>query len=223
MRRRTGSTASTSPRRWHRKPLPPRPAPWALRGAIPWPCFPSADTTWRTISGTGCEMGSRIPHPPKIFHVNWFRKGADGKFLWPGYGENVRVLKWMLERIEGRAAATETPIGIVPDAGRADSRRARCDSRDDGGTAERRSRRVDEGARRSRGISSRNSASACPPKSATSTTGWASVCNMSQRAPNSSGEPGTGCNFRPGAFGWRVTAQSPAGRRRHEIPGRLAG
>jgi phosphoenolpyruvate carboxykinase (GTP) len=62
------------------------------------------------------EMGKRIPHPPKIFHVNWFRKGADGKFLWPGYGENVRVLKWMLERIEGTAAATETPIGCVPAA-----------------------------------------------------------------------------------------------------------
>ena len=60
------------------------------------------------------EMGRRIPHPPRVFHVNWFRKGADGKFLWPGYGENVRVLKWILERIEGKAAATETPIGIVP-------------------------------------------------------------------------------------------------------------
>lgn len=60
------------------------------------------------------DMGQRVPHPPKVFHVNWFRKGADGKFLWPGYGENVRVLKWMLERIEGSAAATETPIGIVP-------------------------------------------------------------------------------------------------------------
>jgi phosphoenolpyruvate carboxykinase (GTP) len=46
--------------------------------------------------------------------VNWFRRGADGRFLWPGYGENVRILKWMLERIEGRAAATETPIGFVP-------------------------------------------------------------------------------------------------------------
>src|SRR5215472_5122536 len=60
------------------------------------------------------DMGKRIPHPPKIFHVNWFRKGANGKFLWPGYGENARVLKWMLERIEGKAAATETPIGAVP-------------------------------------------------------------------------------------------------------------
>jgi phosphoenolpyruvate carboxykinase (GTP) len=59
-------------------------------------------------------MGKRIPKPPKIFHVNWFRKGAEGKFLWPGYGENVRVLKWILERVEGRGAAQETPIGFVP-------------------------------------------------------------------------------------------------------------
>jgi phosphoenolpyruvate carboxykinase (GTP) len=62
-------------------------------------------------------MGKKIPHPPKIFHVNWFRKGADGKFLWPGYGENVRVLKWILERVEGRGAAQETPIGHVPTRG----------------------------------------------------------------------------------------------------------
>jgi phosphoenolpyruvate carboxykinase (GTP) len=62
------------------------------------------------------EMGKRIPHPPKIFNVNWFRKGADGKFLWPGYGDNVRVLKWILERVEGRGAAQETPIGYVPKA-----------------------------------------------------------------------------------------------------------
>jgi phosphoenolpyruvate carboxykinase (GTP) len=60
------------------------------------------------------DMGRRIPHPPKIFHVNWFRKGADGKFLWPGFGENVRVLKWILERVEGKGKAMETPIGFVP-------------------------------------------------------------------------------------------------------------
>ncbi len=60
------------------------------------------------------NMGKKIPHPPKIFHVNWFRKGADGKFLWPGYGENVRILKWILERVEGRGDARETPIGFVP-------------------------------------------------------------------------------------------------------------
>jgi phosphoenolpyruvate carboxykinase (GTP) len=63
------------------------------------------------------EMGRKLKNPPKIFHVNWFRRGDDGKFLWPGYGENVRVLKWMLDRIEGSAAATETPIGNVPAPG----------------------------------------------------------------------------------------------------------
>jgi phosphoenolpyruvate carboxykinase (GTP) len=60
------------------------------------------------------EMGKKTPNPPKIFNVNWFRRGSDGKFLWPGFGENVRVLKWILERVEGRGAAVETPIGYVP-------------------------------------------------------------------------------------------------------------
>jgi phosphoenolpyruvate carboxykinase (GTP) len=67
--------------------------------------------------GHWLEMGKKIPHPPKIFHVNWFRRGNDGKFLWPGYGENVRVLKWILERVEGRGQAEETPIGYVPAPG----------------------------------------------------------------------------------------------------------
>ncbi len=51
---------------------------------------------------------------PKIFNVNWFRKGADGKFLWPGYGDNIRVLEWIFERVEGKASAVETSIGYVP-------------------------------------------------------------------------------------------------------------
>jgi phosphoenolpyruvate carboxykinase (GTP) len=51
---------------------------------------------------------------PKIFYVNWFRRDAEGKFVWPGFGENIRVIKWALERIDGKAAAIDTPIGRVP-------------------------------------------------------------------------------------------------------------
>jgi len=54
---------------------------------------------------------------PRIFYVNWFRKGEDGKFLWPGYGENSRVLAWIFRRCEGKAQALETPIGLVPPVG----------------------------------------------------------------------------------------------------------
>jgi len=53
-------------------------------------------------------------HLPKIFYVNWFQKGEDGKFLWPGFGENGRVLKWIFERLDGKAKAKKTPIGFVP-------------------------------------------------------------------------------------------------------------
>jgi len=57
---------------------------------------------------------------PRIFYVNWFRKGADGRFLWPGYGDNSRVLKWVFERVEGEAEAVETPIGNLPAPGSLD-------------------------------------------------------------------------------------------------------
>jgi phosphoenolpyruvate carboxykinase (GTP) len=60
------------------------------------------------------DMGRRIPKPPKIFHVNWFRKNEAGKFLWPGYGENLRVVNWILARTRGESKAQETPIGYVP-------------------------------------------------------------------------------------------------------------
>jgi phosphoenolpyruvate carboxykinase (GTP) len=51
---------------------------------------------------------------PKIFTTNWFRKGADGKFVWPGYGENMRVLKWMIDRIEGGAKGVDHAVGVSP-------------------------------------------------------------------------------------------------------------
>ena len=62
------------------------------------------------------EMGKKLKHPPKIYHVNWFRRDADGKFLWPGFGDNLRVLAWILNRCAGKAEAQETPIGNLPRA-----------------------------------------------------------------------------------------------------------
>ncbi len=64
--------------------------------------------------GHWLAMGKKASNPPKVFHVNWFRTGPDGKFLWPGFGDNVRVLKWITDRIAGRAEAKRTPVGLVP-------------------------------------------------------------------------------------------------------------
>src|SRR6266568_4203171 len=60
------------------------------------------------------EVGKRLTNPPLIFNVNWFRKGTDGKFLWPGFGDNMRVLKWVIDRCEGSEAAVKSPIGWLP-------------------------------------------------------------------------------------------------------------
>ncbi|XSG73505.1 phosphoenolpyruvate carboxykinase (GTP) [Herpetosiphon llansteffanensis] len=60
------------------------------------------------------QFGRTIPNPPRIFSVNWFRKDKNGKFLWPGFGENMRVLKWVVERAHGHAVAIESPIGWMP-------------------------------------------------------------------------------------------------------------
>ena len=62
---------------------------------------------WLSFDKEGAKL-------PKIFHVNWFRKGADGKFLWPGFGDNLRVLEWMIGRVEGTSGAIDTPIGLQP-------------------------------------------------------------------------------------------------------------
>jgi phosphoenolpyruvate carboxykinase (GTP) len=65
-------------------------------------------------------LGPRLARLPRIFRVNWFRRDAEGRFLWPGYSENVRILKWMVERISGTGRALETPIGSIPGAGALD-------------------------------------------------------------------------------------------------------
>ncbi|HET7932247.1 MAG TPA: phosphoenolpyruvate carboxykinase (GTP) [Rhodanobacteraceae bacterium] len=64
---------------------------------------------WLSFDQPGAQL-------PKVYHVNWFRKGKDGKFLWPGFGDNMRVLEWMLKRVAGEAGAAETPIGNLPRA-----------------------------------------------------------------------------------------------------------
>jgi phosphoenolpyruvate carboxykinase (GTP) len=66
-------------------------------------------------------MGKAVARPPRIFHVNWFRQEADGRFLWPGFGENLRVLKWVIARCTGKGAAIESPIGGLPAPGEIDT------------------------------------------------------------------------------------------------------
>ena len=60
------------------------------------------------------NIGRKIPNPPRIFRVNWFRKDDEGKFIWPGFGENMRVLKWIIDRVHGRGFALESPVGWMP-------------------------------------------------------------------------------------------------------------
>ncbi len=69
---------------------------------------------WLEMGKRGGAEGERFGNMPRIFYVNWFRKDANGRFLWPGYGENSRVLKWIFDRCEGRVEAQDTPIGYVP-------------------------------------------------------------------------------------------------------------
>ncbi len=71
--------------------------------------------------GHWLKMGGIVPKLPRIFHVNWFRQNAEGKFIWPGFGENMRVLRWMIDRCNGKDAAVRSPIGWLPAEGAIDT------------------------------------------------------------------------------------------------------
>ena len=89
---------------------------------------------------------------PGVFHVNWFRRDADGKFLWPGYGENLRVLAWIIDRCKGSAAALDTPIGAVPTREALDFAGLDIDAATIDELLVRRPRRLARGSRRDRDV-----------------------------------------------------------------------
>jgi phosphoenolpyruvate carboxykinase (GTP) len=86
---------------------------WDPMAMLPFCGYHMADY-FRHWLAIGQREGAKLP---LIFNVNWFRKGADGKFLWPGYGENSRVLAWVFRRCEGKADAVQTQIGLLPPVG----------------------------------------------------------------------------------------------------------
>ena len=113
----TGPTACSWAPSWPLRPPPPPPARWAWCAGIPWPCCPSAATTWPTTGSTGWIWArSWSDKPPKIFNVNWFRTDDEGNFIWPGFGDNMRVLEWIMKRAFNETDAVETAIGYQPKA-----------------------------------------------------------------------------------------------------------
>ena len=84
----------------------------------PMAMLPSAATTWPTTSATGFQVGRREGAVlPRIFHVNWFRKDSEGKFLWPGFGENSRVLEWVFRRCDGEGETVDSALGLPAEGG----------------------------------------------------------------------------------------------------------
>ena len=189
----TGSTACSSARSWPRRP-PPRPVGRPASCAeTPSPCCPSCGYNMADYFGHWLKMGAAADPDklPRIFYVNWFRKGANGRFLWPGYGENSRVLEWVFERVSGKGEAVETPDRLCADARRhrhgGTRRSATPTSRSSCGWTRR------SGATRfpSSASTTPSSATGCPtrcaPRSTGSNSAWADVPRTSLAGRRPSG------------------------------------
>ena len=123
--------------------------------------------------GSGPREGAQLP---KIFYVNWFRKDADGRFLWPGFGENSRVLAWIFDRVDGTGDAVDTPIGRLPDRRRARPVSGLDLSADDvAELLQGRRRGLAQGAARPSRTSTASSATACPRRCEPSSTTWSAA------------------------------------------------
>src|SRR5205814_1992005 len=90
---------------------------------------PERLTDWRGRPWRRGSSEKAVERPPAIFHVNWFRQDAEGKFIWPGFGENMRVLRWIVARAKGAGAAAESPIGMLPAKGAIDTSGLAVDGR----------------------------------------------------------------------------------------------